>query len=382
MSLETPAPLIDVGRNETVGYSCERLVAVNTLGEAETTFYFDMAVPSGDDVEAGLDAVRQHIIQGIADQYGFTDDLACSERVNTDWLVQFTARSSQFTKVDLFDKCTKMVPVEGENCGFYEGKMSAKVVLPMPDASLPLVSKQIQAILDAATFDDAALRVQFTGAPVVDPTGGQNNGGRDELKPPTSVEREPEPAPKSDGDNTITIVGGLLVAAFALAFLGIVLVLWRRRQSYLDERDTQFAISKSDLQYQQPHPTNTESKSHDGEDDHMVPQITLSMEDGGVATSRDFDPDETQPISNVSSPTDNSYGHRKQQDSMEFDFGNSFKDQLMGVHGRHAHPRPGYGMTLQGIPDSTSESDADSWAQTDGTIGSLELQLEPITAEV
>jgi hypothetical protein len=28
------------------------------------------------------------------------------------------------------------------------------------------------------------------------------------------------------------------------------------------------------------------------------------------------------------------------------------------------------------------DSDADSWAQTDGTIGSLELQLEPITAEV
>ena len=38
-----------------------------------------------------------------------------------------------------------------------------------------------------------------------------------------------------------------------------------------------------------------------------------------------------------------------------------------------------------GVPpaaDGTDASEADSWAQTDGTIGSLEIQLEPVTAEV
>ena len=71
--------------------------------------------------------------------------------------------------------------------------------------------------------------------------------------------------------------------------------------------------------------------------------------------------------------------------NITFDLGNSFKDQLMGVHGRSSqnkmnmnHP---FGMH-HGSVDAASESDADSWAQTDGTIGSLELQLEPITAEV
>jgi len=47
----------------------------------------------------------------------------------------------------------------------------------------------------------------------------------------------------------------------------------------------------------------------------------------------------------------------------------------------------GCGMPVNMVGDSTSvdgneSDDVDSWAQTEGTIGSLELQLEPITAEV
>jgi len=32
--------------------------------------------------------------------------------------------------------------------------------------------------------------------------------------------------------------------------------------------------------------------------------------------------------------------------------------------------------------DETSDSEVDSWAQTDGTVGSLEDRLEEITAEI
>jgi hypothetical protein len=62
----------------------------------------------------------------------------------------------------------------------------------------------------------------------------------------------------------------------------------------------------------------------------------------------------------------------------------------MGLHGGHVnqnkrnngHHHHSSMFPNQATSSMDGDSDADSWAQTDGTIGSLELQLEPITAEV
>ena len=65
-------------------------------------------------------------------------------------------------------------------------------------------------------------------------------------------------------------------------------------------------------------------------------------------------------------------------EAIQMDLGNTLKSQM--------------GMDSGGLysPQSSTDDhdllnndvDTDSWAQTEGTIGSLELQLEPITAEV
>jgi hypothetical protein len=260
------------------------------------------------------------------------------------------------------ETCRALSPAEGQGCHFYEGHVTASIL--SKGGALPDVTAAVETIFQGTDITaDSDFQVAYGGVPVNDTT----DNPRDGLQPPSQNNEPPTEAPQrnNNGNNTITIVGGLLVGAFCLAFLGIFFILWRRRQVFLDERESQFAFSKPDAGA-----GATESQSHgDGEEQRNksleAPNGDFDMDDDGEEMGEDgYSP---------------SYPN-----NITFDLGNSFKDQLMGVHGRSQPSSklgmPGYNM--HGIPDNTSESDADSWAQTDGTIGSLELQLEPITAEV
>lgn len=193
--------------------------------------------------------------------------------------------------------------------------------------------------------------VHFLGAATRDPMGGEE--GRDNLGAPSNVNQQEMSMEASSDRQTITIVGGLLVAAFCIAFIGIGWVLWRRRQEWLVERQ---------LQLDQKNPGGTHPSD---DDDYGEAQLHQDIyEDDHVEI------DNQGRVKTVNSDEFN---------NVTFDLGTSFKDQLMGVHGPKGNRPPGmYGRQL----NSDGDSDADSWAQTDGTIGSLEPYLEPITAEV
>lgn len=204
---------------------------------------------------------------------------------------------------------------------------------------------------------DSPFEAVFQGTPVVDP----NKEARDSLADAARVKEAEDNTSSGKKNQNITIVGGLLVAAFCLAFIGIIFVVWRRRKYYLRSRDVQLALSKSDLHY------DTRPNASDDE----LPRTLEKQSD-----SDDFE--------------DLRGGKSEEEfpNNVTFDLGNSFKDQLMGVHGTSQRNKLGGigGIVMHpfgvGGGDGASDSDADSWAQTDGTIGSLELQLEPITAEV
>lgn len=214
--------------------------------------------------------------------------------------------------------------------------------------------------------------VGFLGVPVMAEDSGDS--GRDNLNDASNVNQLTESEQNlSLGRETITIVGGLLVAGFCAAFIGIGLVLWRRRRQWIhgDSRDDEY-----------PHGFDHDKAPH-------------------CFTQPQYSSDEDEHEANV--PTGITY--REEQD-----MGYSFNHQVMGVHRPHGSSHrsqadrslsssigsaAGFEMGLSGHPhpynnfhhrlgnDAASDaSDADSWAQTDGTIGSLDLQLEPITAEV
>lgn len=204
--------------------------------------------------------------------------------------------------------------------------------------------------------------VDFLGVPVEQTDGGES--GRDNLGDASNVNAiQSGPEEVEPDKSAFTIVGGLMVGALVCAFLGILVVLWRRRRAWLRQRQ---ALEDDEIHLdlnKGTHPSDDYDYDYEGEGDDE--DHSPHSEEGGFPNK------------------------------FAFDMGNSFKDQLMGVHGTGGRPpvsnisRPAYGssggsayaMTPVGR-DAMSDSDADSWAQTDGTIGSLELQLEPITAEV
>lgn len=294
---------------------------------------------------------------------------------------------------------------------------------------------------DGSSSSSTLYATKFLGVPqaqveIDDPLfSGQGDEGRDNLNEPTNLETVQTAPPSSSDRRTITIVGGLLVSAFVIAFCGILFILWRRRQAYLQStRHMEFTNdggggSSSDYPLDKfsvagggsdpdLEPYNTSNT--DEEEDEMEPphgsgsspqqhhhQNPDMSRDSSVYISKE---DDVPPIDgsavlpaaaagtgadDLPSPTEDD---QSGGGTMQFDLGNSFKDQLMGLHGSGRpgnHPsstakrggmlsslsahglfRHHSGQSLDG------DSDADSWAQTDGTIGSLELQLEPITAEV
>jgi hypothetical protein len=235
------------------------------------------------------------------------------------------------------------------------------------------------------------------------------------------------------------------VSAFAIVFVGVMVILWRRRQAYLQSNSALrhvelshdnldklsvmgeggtgigtgiggngiYAGSDPDLE-----PYNTSNTDEDEEEmehgGHTNNYNNNKIRDSSLYINRDGDGDgdDVPPMNghangghnddhdddnddeDLPSPTEDG-----QSETMQFDLGNSFKDQLLGLHGLSANgqqylqqphnangKRGGLLMSnvlfRQSGQSMDGDSDADSWAQTDGTIGSLELQLEPITAEV
>lgn len=191
------------------------------------------------------------------------------------------------------------------------------------------------------------LQIAYLGAQL-DPSIVVSDNGRDDLDVSSNVKETPQTEePASSG--TLTFVGGLMVAGFVVAFVGLFFVLYRRRQRFLAAQDMELALSKSDLDDMSPGDGDPDSSSKEGR-----PEAYGNYEPEIGEDDDDF-------------PT-----------NYRFDMATSMKNELFNIHGRAADPPKSYGIGIE----ETSDSDADSWAQTDGTIGSLELQLEPITAEV
>jgi hypothetical protein len=371
------------------------------------------------------------------------------------------------------DGCRKLEPnPDTQDCNFYEVTLHGSYIGDTENFEdvVAFLERTINSTslvegLNAGQ-DPPMYQTAFLGVPITDPNNPNINDGRDNLKDPVNIETEVTSSTSSYNDNrqTITIVGGLLVAAFGIAFVCIMYILWKRRQAYIESRDlalrngtdpdlddglgtfhpnaekkTQGSIGgrggggsstgggsrpgiepynsshtdvdedmynhmdKDDImidleqsQQQQQHPSqNLNNISRDSSlylpDEDMTdgPNNHDDTENGGDAAN-------TSKTSlgdlNSMPPSPMSTSHPNGR--MHFDLGSSFKDQLMGLHGNNGNnhkrnaPRMVSGLMYppsQSMGPSSSvdgDSDADSWAQTDGTIGSLELQLEPITAEV
>jgi len=349
---ETPIVEEILDNDDTfLGYRCSQLLETNVASDRDWLFFLDLAYPPGGE-QAAVVHVQTHLVNSVAQRFGVSTGLRCTDfPLNSDsWLVQFVSKPEDYRKVDngelsldgcsdlrlLFPPrflthsasivpCRELEASDDQECFVYEAKVTGSL---LGTEEMPDVEDFIEFLFQDTSFtSNSPFDTMFLSEQ--QPSEQPGDAGRDNLGAAANIKDITVP-PKEEGANKITVIGGFLVALFCCAFVGIAFVLWRRRRNYLKAQDMHFELDK---QYESQ-PTD-ESKE---------------------------EPEEPQPTNNIT-----------------IDLGTSFKDQLMGVHAgppRRSQPMPAFPSSV------ASESDADSWAQTDGTIGSLELQLEPITAEV
>ena len=141
------------------------------------------------------------------------------------WSLSF---ASVFESRILFraESCRELEFDETANeCSVYQAVVTGSVL----DGSMDDVMTYIQNEFESGDLtENSPYTVLFLGAAISDPSNPE--GGRENLGGPSNVNQQESNLEAPPDRQTITIVGGFLVGAFCLAFLGIGLVLWRRRR--------------------------------------------------------------------------------------------------------------------------------------------------------
>lgn len=300
-----------------------------------------------------------------------------------------------------------------QECKFYEGRLKGAYIGAVPMDQDGVEFSDVVGVLEklingpeiVENLNDG-YQTAFLGVPRVgsDPNFQGGDEGRGNLKEPVNIKTSIDSSQAAAKPNrkTITVVGGLLVACFSIAFALVGWVLIRRRRAYRRSRDSAadeesgivmadgYAFEKGDGSSDPYAFDKGNSASDPGDDDA---EGTDSDDNDEM---QDDEPQRQEP-KKIPEPQEPVAAAEEYPDlpmsaeAIQMDLGNTLKGQMMGLHGGETSSKPrspnrffvrplGFADLYEELDDE--QDDVDSWAQTDGTIGSLDLQLEPITAEV
>lgn len=206
-----------------------------------------------------------------------------------------------------------------------------------PDDSSELVSFVASSINGGYATAGTSMNAVFLGTHI--DTG--SNAGRDNLASPiNSANEQQQAAPR---DDTFTFVGVLMVVALCCAFMGLAFIIFRlrRRRQQVWREEEAFMQSQD------------ESGGGAGAESARSPNSAVELP-SAYGDFTDF----------------TSEGLPEPEEEYQFDLGDSMK---MGVLGVHSDQRTMFSRRYQ--PSEPDESDVDSWAQTDATIGSLDVRI-------
>lgn len=356
--------------NFPTAYECEQLVNQNSVREVHVTFFYDLLFLQTMGFTTARQVFEANLLNGIATQLGLTTSTSVNSCLlpppTGPWMIRISSlpQDEQFQIVGTYiilvyyhvsqhslsyitttllffslhtifilENCFELRPnPETEACVLLEGQMTAFAVggnSSQDEAGLlNLIDTEITsgAATAGSTLTATYLSTQL------DLSG--DAGDRDNLNPainePDNILVDPNNSDK------ITPIGVMMVMGLALGVVGIlfVVVKLRRRKRAAD----QDAIMREQVIDESLHQHQSYPYHHD---EHQQQQQQYSFDD------------------------------------MPDDTGFMFKNELLGIHA----PDPSH-HRRDGLDVSVSESDVDSWAQTDATLGSIEQHLEPITAEV
>lgn len=421
--------------DEVIGYSCKSLLENNSVEPMNLMFYMDIKTPIGDNStnttspqEEAVSVSQQVLLRELSREFQIDPQVSRGIRCfdppvdGSTWMVQMTIETREFVEVTLFGGCRELEWTNTtHDCNFYEahvrgfylgnvatdsdgnrfGDAVAKLedVINGPQISdiLTMTNAEVAFGIGSTPIDSIVAgdwETAYLGVPMTTDNPNFQGGadqGKDVLNDPTNIKTGIHSQPARSNRKTITAVGGFLVACFSIAFAMVGYILWQRRRSYQKSKNNT-SNDTSMMDFEGEHGTGAEAGLHydDGMDDQN--------NNGGRNHSYDSEPyEKEEPFDDM----EDIYQHQEQSqeypnipmsaDAIQNDLGNALKGQMMGGYSQeqeyqrtqHQHPTRAQDNLFSPERAEGSElDDSDSWAQTEGTIGSLELQLEPITAEV
>jgi hypothetical protein len=214
---------------------------------------------------------------------------------------------------------------------------------------LDVLSVEFNSPQATASAQAESVTSQYVGAYVAS-TGEDAQGN---LPPAISTPEGQKTDSASKTGHQMTMTGVSVLVALILVVLGAgFIVILQRRSRRKKQNNVQDTLAKSD----------------DTHSDGPTLEVDV-LSDGCASNSQQIQP---LPFSfeDDMANTPNSY---------TFDLANSMKLDVLGTYS-------GLPTCMAVVPpypmEETSDSEVDSWAQTDGTVGSLEDRLEEITAEI
>jgi hypothetical protein len=355
--------------DRTVAYECDSdLVTIDSFIRFETPYVYDLQYLCTDSVDNAMEDVSERMLVAAASEYrilppgtgcavppiasGYGGD---GERPN--WIAGAYSNTPDslvpnvpcLTAADAdLNECCRVVEgaMQFQPSGGYDADEFRDFVANTLKKSSFTSGESFQTTYRGATID-------YTYTPAEDPRDQLESETED---PYVSGVGNAETSEQAGDGSKVTAMGGALLSGLVVAFIGVMFIVFRRRrrQSRFDE-DLEANMSNTDL---------------DGAEGLETLHLDV-LSDGNM--DKNHSPRRNQERF-VESPRPNEY---------KFDLGNSMKNDVMGAHGSGGPTSMAvvapYGMTAEA---SDNGSEVDSWAQTDGTVGSLEDNLDLITAEI
>jgi hypothetical protein len=372
-----------------VTYACEyhtgKYPTSNATGDAEVVtveHFYDLVQKCDASVPEAASNIAQQLLVEAAEVWNILPSgEACTFPQDTygAWLFGVSSKGEHAMISDF--GCQRLTPnaSRSECCHVIRSEM---IFLPTGGYDRSELQRFIQEFLN--TTHSAQYRTASIQPVFVEDAPMNDNGGGGVNQPPTvnGVQNgvDSSSTQKSSNGGQITVTGGFLMASLVVAVAGVFLVLFRRYRK--DQRALN--VSGNTLDKDDEFCNSTlENGPSCGENDFQVTVLhdhtynsfpaQRIVSKGSIVTEPEVGVFESQLEE-----------HEEEDDrpkAYAFDLGEAFKSNVMGTC---AAPTVMQVMPPYPIVEGTScDSEADdSWAQTDGTVGSIEDRLEVMIGEI
>jgi hypothetical protein len=349
-------------------YFCKLVTANNVLQDLLVAYYYDMVYPCEEEPSEGQGFVAASLLSRSRDAFLPNGD-ACV-RPQPLWFGAVSSLPADVVSSDI--ACQELL---GACCVVVEGSMT---FTQLSTANVDSMKRWM-----AATLNDPTIAPGYTVAYIGSELAPEIINPEPNLTPPPILQdrvpgaaEAPEAVPEDEG---VSLTGMLFLGGMCVVLLLVGALLLRRRQRARKSRDVDAAILHSET------PTH-KMDNRGGTWEDCTLEDHLDGEDIEVSVLHQQD-DPYLKVRSVSTVSYNENGYHADNEVVpytseatlhpryRFDLAESQRSDIMGTYGRNGELCCGP-TEITVVPpypvDEISESEADSWAQTDGTVGSLD----------